>query len=190
MFLDCLNCISYPTCFMADVLTRGSFLAHQLYSAVTSTKGRIAIVGIITLIVRFLGIEPNLDDGVSGSERLDKPTFELMVFCRLEGGRLCWIYPGGRLMPLLNIERTILRHYHILSYLPSDEELAYPAPHIPPPSFAGPSFSSQPSYPDYSDIGTTLRSIQEEQAFLRAYVASEHAALRDFVQEWHNELEG
>ena len=93
-------------------------------------------------------------------------------------------------MPLPNIERTTLRHYHNLSYLPSDEELARPTPPVPPPSFAGPSSSSQPSYPDYLDIGATLRSIQEEQTSFWAYVASEHAALCEFVQERHDELRG
>ena len=80
-------------------------------------------------------------------ELVDQAAFELMGFCRVEVGRLCWIYPGGRLMPLPNIERTTLRPYHNLSYLSSDEELARPAPLVPPPSFVGPSSSSQPSYP-------------------------------------------
>jgi len=62
-------------------------------------------------------------------------------------------------MPLPNIERTTLHHYHNLSYLPSDEELARSTPPVPPPFFAGSSSSSQLSYPDYSDIGATLRSI-------------------------------
>ena len=68
--------------------------------------------------------------------------------------------------------------------------LAQPAPPIPFPSSAGPSSSSQPSSTPYPDIESTLRSIQEEQASLRAYVASEHAALREFVQERHDELRG
>ena len=106
-------------------LDPGSFLARQLYSAATSTKGRIVIGGIIISIARFLGIEPNPDDRVSGFERLDKVAFALMGFCRVEAGRLCWIYPGGQLMPLPNVERTTLRHYHNLSYLPRDEELAF-----------------------------------------------------------------
>ena len=42
--------------------------------------------------------------------------------------------------------------------------------------------SSQQPYPDSPNIGATIRSIQEEQASLWAYVASEHAALRDFVK--------
>jgi len=80
-------------------------------------------------------------------------------------------------MPLPNIERTTLRHYHNLSYLPGDKELASPALPIPPPSFVGSSSSSQPSYPNYSDISATLRSIQEGQASLWAYVTSENAAV-------------
>jgi len=149
-----LSCMLY-----GQRLNSGSFLAHQLYSGATSTKGRIVIKGIITSIARFLRVEPNPDDRVSGSERLDKAAFELTGFCHIEAGRLCWIFPGGWLMRLLNIERTTLRHYHNLFYLPSDEELARPAPPLPPPSFVSPSSSSQPSYPDNSDIGATLRSI-------------------------------
>jgi len=61
----------------------GSFLAHQLYSAATSTKSRIIIGQIITSIARFLGIEPSPDNRVRGSERLDKAAFELMSFSRL-----------------------------------------------------------------------------------------------------------
>ena len=36
--------------------------------ATISTKGRIVIGGIITTIARFLGVEPNPEDRVSGSE--------------------------------------------------------------------------------------------------------------------------
>jgi len=50
------------------------------------------------------------------------------------------------------------------------------------------SLNSQHPYPNYGDLRETLRSIQEEQASIRAYVASEHAALCDFVQEQHDEL--
>ena len=73
----------------SEHLDPGSFLARQVYSAATSTKGRIVIGGNITSIARFLRIEPNPDDRVSGSERLDKAAFELMGFCRIEAGRLC-----------------------------------------------------------------------------------------------------
>jgi len=50
----------------------GSFLAHQLSSATTNTKGRIVILGIITSIARFSGIEPNLNEfvGPSGLTKL------------------------------------------------------------------------------------------------------------------------
>jgi len=50
-----------------DQLDPGSFLARQLHSAIVSTKGRIVIGGIITTIARFLGVEPNPEDKVSGS---------------------------------------------------------------------------------------------------------------------------
>ena len=72
-FLSCMH--------QGERLDLGSFLSRQLYSAATSTKGRIVIGEIITSITRFLGMEPNLDDRVSGSERLDKAAFELMGFC-------------------------------------------------------------------------------------------------------------
>ena len=57
-------------------------------------------------------------------------------------------------------------------------------------SQVGPSPFSQPPAPDYFDIQDTLRSIQAEQVSLRAFVASESTALRDFVQERHDELLG
>ena len=113
-----------------------------------------------------------------------------MGFCQADAGRLCWIYPGGRLMPLPNVERTTLQHQPNFLYLSSDEEFAHPAPPIPPSSFARPSSSSQTPYPDHGDIAATLRSIQEEQASLRAYVAFEHPALHDVLQEQHDELPG
>jgi len=80
-FLSCM--------FHGERLDPGSFLAHQLYSAATGTKGRIVVGGIITSIARFLGIEPNPDDRVSGSKRLNKAAFELMGICKVEVGRLC-----------------------------------------------------------------------------------------------------
>jgi len=48
-----------------------AFLSRQLYIATVSTKGRIVIGGIVTTIARFLGVEPNLEDRVSGFEELD-----------------------------------------------------------------------------------------------------------------------
>ena len=74
----------------------------------------------------------------------------------------------------------------------ADDEVVRPISHQPVPHSgqAGPSSSSQPPPPDYSDIQDTLISIQEEQVFFRAFVASENAALRDFVQEHCDELHG
>jgi len=91
-----------------DQLDPGLFLARQLHSAIVSTKGRIVIDGIITTIARFLGIEPNPKDKVSGSEQVDQAAFEIMNFYKVEADHLCWIYPGDRLLPLSNIVRTTL----------------------------------------------------------------------------------
>ena len=117
----------------------GSFLARQLYSAPTRTKG------IITSIARFLGIEANPDDRVRGPEWLDKVAFELMGFGQVKAGRVCCIYRRGRLMPLPNIERTSLQHRHNLLYLPGDEELACPTTPVPP--LLLPDLVSLPSHP-------------------------------------------
>jgi len=89
-------------------LDRCSFLVRQLHSAAVSTKDRIVIGGIVTTIARILGVQPNPEDRVYGSERLDQATFEIMNFYKVEVERLCWIYPGDRLLPLPNVDRTIL----------------------------------------------------------------------------------
>ena len=89
-----------------------------------------------------------------------------MDFCQVEAGRLCWIYPGGRLIPLPNVERITLQNRNNFLYLSDDEEFVHLALPIPPSSYAGPSSDSQQPYPDYGDTGETLRSIQEEQASL------------------------
>ena len=91
-------------------LNPGSFLAIQLYSAAIGTKGRIAIGGIITTIARFLGIEPNPEDRVSGSKRFDPAAFQMMNFCKVEARRLWRIYPRDRLLPLTNVDQTTLLH--------------------------------------------------------------------------------
>jgi len=72
----------------------GTFFACQLYSAGNNTKGQIVVGGLITTIAQFFNIIPEDDDQVPGSERLDKASFELMSFGKLEAGRLFWIYPG------------------------------------------------------------------------------------------------
>ena len=42
----------------------------------------------MTTIARFLGIEPNPEDRVFGSKRLDQVAFEIMNFCKVEAKRL------------------------------------------------------------------------------------------------------
>ena len=101
----------FPSCMLdGDQLDPGSFLARQMHSTAVSTKSRIVIGGILTTIARFLGIEPNLEDGVSGFEWLDQVAFEIINFCKVEAGRLCWIYLGNQLLPLANVDRTTLLH--------------------------------------------------------------------------------
>jgi len=167
-------------------------LSRQLYSAAISTNGRIVIGGILTTIARFLGIEPNPEDRVLEPKWLDQATFEIMNFCKVVAGCLCWIYPRDRLLPLANVDRTILLHRANLYWEPSDAEVVQPAPHhlAPHSSKVGPSFSSQPPAPDYANLEDILRSIQEVQLSLRAFVASKNAALRDCVQKHHDELRG
>jgi len=99
-FLSCTFCSVCP----------GSFLARQLYSAAISTNGRIVIGGIVTSIVRFLRVEPNPEDRVFGSKRLDQAACEIMNFYKVEAGCLCWIYPRDRLLLLSNVDRTTLLH--------------------------------------------------------------------------------
>jgi len=49
---------------------------------------------VISAIARFLGVEPNPEDQVFGSEQLDQVTFEQMNFYNVEAGCLCCIYLG------------------------------------------------------------------------------------------------
>jgi len=68
---------TFLSCMMNGVcIDLRSFLATQLYSAATSTTSRIVIRDIITPIALSLGIEPNRKDRVSGSEGINKATFE------------------------------------------------------------------------------------------------------------------
>jgi len=95
-------------------------------------------------------------------------------------------------LPLPNVDRTTLLHQANLYWVPGDDEVFRPTPHHSAPysSQVGFTSSSQPPSPDYTDLQDTLKSIQEEQASLRAFVAYENATLRDFVQECHNEFRG
>jgi len=108
-----------------------SFLARQLYSTAVSPKGRTFIGGIMTIIDRFLGIEPDLEEKISRSKQLDQATFEIMNFCKVGAGHLCWIYPGDRLLQLLNVDRTTLFYRANLCWVPGDDEVVQPTPHHP-----------------------------------------------------------
>jgi len=74
--------------------------------------------------------------------------------------------------------------------LPDDEDLVCHAPAQAPSSYTGPSSSTQPSYPVFSELQDTLHNVQVGQAFLRAFVACENPAIRDFVKECYDELQG
>jgi len=128
MSQDFMCCIFYLI-----QLDQGSLLAGQLHSAPMGTKPMIVIGGIITTVARFQSVEPNPEDRVSRSERLDQATFEIMNFCKVEAGRLCWIYPGNRLLPLPNVDRTTLLHRANLYWAPGDDEVVRPEPHNPAP---------------------------------------------------------
>jgi len=104
-------------------LDPGSFLARQLHSVAVSTKDRIVIGGIITTIARFLCVEPNPKDRVSGPERLDQATFQIMNFCKVEAGHLRWIYLREQLLPLPNVDRTTLYHRGNLYWVPNYDEV-------------------------------------------------------------------
>jgi len=138
-----------------------------------------------------LGVKPNAEDRISRSERLDQATFELMNFRKVEAGRLCRIYPRDQLRPLPNVEQTALLQRTNLHWVPGNAAVVGLASPPPPFTFqAGLSSSSQPTYTDSAEVQVTLRSIQEEQMSIRAYVAFENVPLHDFVQERHDELCG
>ena len=67
----------------------GTFFSRQLNSATNSIKGQIVVGGFITIIAQFFNIIPKDNDQVPRSERLDRASFELMSFCKVESGRLC-----------------------------------------------------------------------------------------------------
>jgi len=120
-----------------------SLLARQLYSVAISTASRKFIGGFVTSIFRSLEVEPNLEDRVFGSKRLDKAAFEQVNFCKVEDGRLCWIYPGDQLMLLCNVECTTLLHRANLHWVPSYAEVVHLAPLLPPSTYhVGPNSSS------------------------------------------------
>jgi len=93
----------------------------------------------------LLNIIPEDDDRVCGFERLDKASFALMSFRKVEAGKLCSIFPRGKAYASSNVERTTLQNQNNLLYLPGNEYLVRPAPPIPPSSYAEPSSSCHPS---------------------------------------------
>jgi len=62
------------------------------------------IGSLITRIARPFGADINPENRVSGSERLKLGAFELMKFFKVERGRIGWIDPEDRLIPLLSVE--------------------------------------------------------------------------------------
>jgi len=96
-----------PYMMDGDCIDLESFLTCQLFSATTSTTGKIAIGGIITSIARSLGAEPNPKDQDSRCERLDKVTFERMSFCKTEVRCLFWIYHGIGLCLFLMLPKLL-----------------------------------------------------------------------------------
>ena len=117
-----------------------------MYSVAVSIMHRVVIRGIIMTIARFLGVEPNHKDQVFVSEWFDQAAFALMKFCNVEFGRFCGIYPGDRLLPLLNVDQTTLLHWSNLRWVPNDAKVIQPA-YLPPPltSYTRLSSSSQPT---------------------------------------------
>jgi len=65
-----------------------------------------------------------------------------------------------------------------------------PAPPRLPTHPKASSLSQPSSSHDYLDLHATFRPIQEKQTSLQAYVETERASLRNFIQEWYDELCG
>jgi len=55
--------------------------------------------------------------------QLNQAGFKIMNFCKVEAGRLCWIYPGDWLLPLPNVDHTTLLHRGNLYWVPDDDEV-------------------------------------------------------------------
>jgi len=136
-----------------DRIDPESFLVNRLYNAATSSAHKIAIGGPIIPIARLVGVEPNPNDRVVGSERLNLTAFEQMKFYTADNGHICWIYLGNWLIHHPNVDRSSLLNRTNIYFLAGDEELARPAP---PPASTHPraSGSSQPSsshdYPKFT----------------------------------------
>ena len=190
MCLAYLNYIFCITCLKVAESTLGH--CWSIYCIVQPLVLHIGLSLDASLppIARLVGVKRNPDEWVAGSEWLNLATFEQMKFYTVEGGSICWIYLGNRLMPLPYVNRTSILNRANLYFLPGAEELAWPAP-PPPHTHPRASSLSQPSSShDYPDLHANLWWIQEEQACLRAYVETKHASLWGFVYEHHDELHG
>jgi len=112
-----------------------------------------------------------------------------MNFCKVKAGRLCWIYPGTSFCRFpMSIEPPYFTRLTFIGYLMMSR-LFNLHPIIQPLTLVKQDLVFPFNHPLLT-IPTSkhLRSIQEEQVFLRAFVAFENAALRDFVQECHDEF--
>jgi len=69
-----------------DRIDPGSFLVNQLYMAATSSAHRIVIGGLIIAIATLVSVEPNPDDRVASSERLNLASFKWMKIYKVDGG--------------------------------------------------------------------------------------------------------
>jgi len=162
MCLVCLNYIFCIACLKVIGLTSG----HS-WSISCIVQPLVLHIGLsLRALLPLVGVKPHPNDRVTGSKRLHLAAFEQIKFCKVDGGRVCWIYPGNQLIPPPNVDRTSLLNQTNLYLLLGDEELAQPTPPSPPPHPRACS-SSQPSLShDYPDRHAALRSIQEEQASL------------------------
>jgi len=116
----CLISLNYIFCIACLKVTELT-LSHSW--SITSAH-TIVIKGFITLIARLVGAEPNPNDIIACSERLNLVAFKQMKFSKVDSGRICWIYLGNQLMHLPNVDWTSLLNWVNLYFLPSDEELS------------------------------------------------------------------
>jgi len=107
----CLTCLNYIFC-IACLKVTGLTLGHS-WSISCIEQPLVLHIGLslgasLPPIAKLLRLEPNPDNGVTNSERLNLAAFEQIKFCKVDGWCICWIYPDNRLMPLPNVDRTSL----------------------------------------------------------------------------------
>ena len=155
MCLVCLNYIFCIACLKVIGLTPGH---SQSTSCIVQPL--VLHIGLsLRALLPLVGVKSHPNDRVTGSKRLHLAAFEQIKFCKVDGGRICWIYPGNRLISLSNVDRTSLLNRVNLYFLLGYDELVRPA-QPPPPTHPRVSSSSQPSSShDYLDLDTILPSI-------------------------------